>query len=116
MAKDILNPGPDHNRRQKQANFVINLGLAFNALLAAGKSAGGIVGHSQALLADGVNSLSDVAYFLMRSPPKENCWRASTCSVRSTFISILPTPEICLPDGTALRPIKRRETTRFFRK
>lgn len=67
MVKDILNPsiGPDHNRRQKQANFVVNLGLAFNALLAAGKLGGGIVGHSQALLADGVNSFSDVAYFLI---------------------------------------------------
>jgi cation diffusion facilitator family transporter len=67
MVKDILNPsiGHNHNRRQKQANFVVNLGLAFNALLAAGKLGGGIVGHSQALLADGVNSFSDVAYFLI---------------------------------------------------
>jgi len=55
----------DHVQRQKKARFVVNLGLGFNALLAGGKIGAGIVGHSQALLADGVNSISDVVYFLI---------------------------------------------------
>jgi len=54
-----------HAQRQKKAKFVVNIGLGFNALLAIGKLGAGIVGHSQALLADGVNSISDVAYFLV---------------------------------------------------
>ena len=55
----------DHVQRQKKAKFVVNIGLGFNALLAVGKIGAGIVGHSQALLADGVNSISDVVYFLI---------------------------------------------------
>jgi cation diffusion facilitator family transporter len=55
----------EHVQRQKKARFVVNLGLGFNALLAGGKIGAGIVGHSQALLADGVNSISDVVYFLI---------------------------------------------------
>ena len=54
-----------HVQRQNKAKFVVNLGLAFNGLLAVGKIGAGIVGHSQALLADGVNSISDVVYFLI---------------------------------------------------
>jgi cation diffusion facilitator family transporter len=54
-----------HARRQEKAAFVVNIGLALNALLAAGKLGVGIFGHSRALLADGVNSISDVAYFLV---------------------------------------------------
>ena len=54
-----------HVQRQQKAKFVVNLGLWFNALLAIAKVGAGIVGHSQALLADGVNSISDVAYFLI---------------------------------------------------
>ena len=55
----------DHVQRQKKAKFVVNIGLGFNALLAVGKIGAGIAGHSQALLADGVNSISDVVYFLI---------------------------------------------------
>ncbi len=54
-----------HERRQEKARFVVNIGLGFNALLAIGKLGVGIFGHSRALLADGINSLSDVAYFLV---------------------------------------------------
>jgi cation diffusion facilitator family transporter len=54
-----------HSMRQERAEFVVNLGLGFNALLAAVKLAAGIIGHSQALLADGVNSVSDVVYFIV---------------------------------------------------
>jgi cation diffusion facilitator family transporter len=42
-----------------------NVGLAANVALAAAKTAFGILGHSAALLADGVNSTSDVAYYLV---------------------------------------------------
>lgn len=55
----------DHVQRQKKAKFVVNIGLGSNTLLAVGKIGAGIVGHSQALLADGVNSISDVVYFLI---------------------------------------------------
>lgn len=51
--------------RQQQSELVVNLGLACNALLAAVKLAAGIFGHSRALLADGVNSTSDVVYFIV---------------------------------------------------
>ena len=43
----------------------LNIGLAANILLAALKTSIGVLGHSPALLADGVNSTSDVAYYLV---------------------------------------------------
>jgi cation diffusion facilitator family transporter len=43
-------------------NRVVNGGLTANAVLAALKTFFGIVGHSEALLADGINSTSDVVY------------------------------------------------------
>ena len=46
-------------------NRAVNVGLAANIVLAVAKTAFGIVGHSAALLADGVNSTSDVAYYLV---------------------------------------------------
>jgi cation diffusion facilitator family transporter len=52
-------------KRQKQTELVVNLGLACNALLAVVKLVIGIMGHSRALLADGVNSTSDVVYFIV---------------------------------------------------
>ncbi len=50
--------------RQRRSNRVVNLGLAANALLAVVKISAGIFGHSKALLADGINSFSDVVYLL----------------------------------------------------
>jgi cation diffusion facilitator family transporter len=55
----------EHEHRLKKAVFVVNLGLGFNALLATLKLGAGILGHSQALIADGVNSVSDVVYYLV---------------------------------------------------
>ena len=46
-------------------NRAINAGLGANVVLALLKVGFGIVGHSEALLADGVNSTSDVAYYLV---------------------------------------------------
>ncbi len=48
--------------RERQSMLAVNLGLAANILLAVLKTTIGVVGHSPALLADGVNSTSDVAY------------------------------------------------------
>lgn len=49
-------------QRHKKGFLAINVGLAANALLAFLKTSVGIIGHSPALLADGINSTSDVAY------------------------------------------------------
>ncbi len=51
--------------RDRQSILAVNLGLAANVLLAAMKTVMGIVGHSPALLADGINSTSDVAYSIV---------------------------------------------------
>jgi cation diffusion facilitator family transporter len=65
MAK-LLSPlrcSNTEERRQKAEN-VVNVGLLFNAVLAVVKVFAGIIGYSQALLADGINSISDVIYFI----------------------------------------------------
>lgn len=45
--------------------FVVNLGLGTNIVLAVLKTSIGIIGQSSALLADGINSTSDVAYYII---------------------------------------------------
>jgi cation diffusion facilitator family transporter len=67
MSENILNSsvGVETIRRQSRAGMVVNVGLCFNSLLAALKLLAGILGHSQALLADGINSVSDVIYFIV---------------------------------------------------
>jgi cation diffusion facilitator family transporter len=45
--------------------LAVNLGLAANVLLAGLKTSVGIIGHSPALLADGINSTADVAYYIV---------------------------------------------------
>lgn len=52
-------------RRLSLSLRAVNLGLAANVMLAALKVTFGILGHSPALLADGVNSTSDVAYYIV---------------------------------------------------
>ncbi|NLX99890.1 MAG: cation transporter [Rhodopirellula sp.] len=51
--------------RDRNNLVAVNLGLIANALLALLKTAVGIVGHSPALLADGINSTSDTAYLIV---------------------------------------------------
>jgi cation diffusion facilitator family transporter len=51
--------------REHRSIFAVNLGLAANTLLAAIKTTMGIIGHSPALLADGINSTSDVVYYIV---------------------------------------------------
>ena len=52
----------DIDQRQQRGILAVHIGLVANALLAILKTGVGIVGHSPALLADGINSTSDVAY------------------------------------------------------
>ena len=49
-------------QRKRQGILAVNVGLAANIILAALKTSIGIVGRSPALLADGINSTSDVVY------------------------------------------------------
>jgi cation diffusion facilitator family transporter len=55
----------DPKIRQRKSGLAVNLGLAANIFLAALKTGFGMIGNSPALLADGVNSTSDVAYYLV---------------------------------------------------
>jgi cation diffusion facilitator family transporter len=55
------------NERDRKSLLAINLGLGVNVLLAVVKTVVGIVGHSPALLAEGINSTSDVAYYIAAS-------------------------------------------------
>ncbi|MBP7205207.1 MAG: cation transporter [Candidatus Cloacimonetes bacterium] len=50
--------------RETITNRTVNYGLFSNVILAIIKSLIGIIGHSQALLADGINSTSDVVYYV----------------------------------------------------
>jgi cation diffusion facilitator family transporter len=56
---------PASGRHARRGQMVVNLGLLWNIVLAAVKTAMGIVGHSTALLSDGINSTSDVAYYIV---------------------------------------------------
>ena len=55
----------DSKHREHQSLLAVNLGLTANIFLAVIKTAIGVLGHSPALLADGVNSTSDVAYYVV---------------------------------------------------
>jgi len=55
----------DISQREKQSMLAVNVGLAANILLAMLKTSVGVLGQSPALLADGINSTSDVAYYLV---------------------------------------------------
>lgn len=52
-------------QRDQKSFIAIFLGLSTNIFLAAVKTTVGIAGHSPALLADGINSTSDVAYYVV---------------------------------------------------
>lgn len=53
---------PASRERDRKGLLAVQVGLAANTLLAVLKASIGIIGHSPALLADGINSTSDVAY------------------------------------------------------
>src|SRR5918993_2477335 len=58
------NPFMTHERDRKSL-WAINLGLGFNIVLSAAKTSFGVLTHSPALLAEGINSTSDVAYYVV---------------------------------------------------
>jgi cation diffusion facilitator family transporter len=51
--------------RDRKSLLAVNLGLGVNIILSAVKTLVGIAGHSPALLAEGINSVSDVAYYVV---------------------------------------------------
>lgn len=53
------------HERDRKSLLAVNLGLGINILLAGLKTSLGIFGRSPALLAEGINSTSDVAYYLV---------------------------------------------------
>jgi cation diffusion facilitator family transporter len=52
---------------EKKSMLAVHWGLAANIILAALKTSTGILGHSPALLADGINSTSDAVYYVVIS-------------------------------------------------
>jgi cation diffusion facilitator family transporter len=55
----------ESRHHESRSILAVNVGLAANTILAALKTTIGVVGHSPALLADGINSTSDVAYYVI---------------------------------------------------
>jgi cation diffusion facilitator family transporter len=55
----------DIEQRNRRSALAVNIGLAANIFLAVTKTSVGILGHSPALLAEGINSTSDVAYYIV---------------------------------------------------
>jgi len=53
--------------RDRKSLWAVNLGLGTNIILSAAKTTFGVLGHSPALLAEGINSISDVAYYVVAS-------------------------------------------------
>jgi cation diffusion facilitator family transporter len=51
--------------REQSSLRAVDFGLVANAVLAALKTSVGVLGHSPALLADGINSVADVVYYLV---------------------------------------------------
>src|SRR5512138_1349537 len=56
--------GSAHERDRKRL-WAVNLGLGINILLSIVKTTFGVLAHSPALLAEGINSTSDVAYYIV---------------------------------------------------
>jgi cation diffusion facilitator family transporter len=55
----------DGGKAKNASKKAVNIGLFFNIFLALSKTFAGIFGHSRALLADGINSSSDVIYYIV---------------------------------------------------
>jgi cation diffusion facilitator family transporter len=73
-------PQASHStQRGRKSAQTVAVGLASNVLLAGLKTIIGVIGHSPALLADGINSTSDVVYYVVvaifmrmaRTPPDD---------------------------------------------
>jgi len=57
----------ENKQRTKISKQALVVGLLANIILAGLKTSMGILGHSPALLADGINSTSDAAYYIVVS-------------------------------------------------
>ncbi|MBL8099056.1 MAG: cation transporter [Anaerolineales bacterium] len=55
------------HERDRKSLLAIQIGLGVNILLAVFKTTFGVLGHSPALLAEGINSTSDVVYYIAAS-------------------------------------------------
>jgi len=55
------------HERDRKSLWAINLGLGINILLSIVKTTFGVLAHSPALLAEGINSTSDVVYYVIAS-------------------------------------------------
>ena len=55
------------HERDRKSLLAVNLGLVVNIVLSAVKTTVGMLSHSPALLAEGINSTSDVAYYVVAS-------------------------------------------------
>jgi len=55
------------HERDRKSLWAVNLGLGCNIVLSIVKTTFGILSHSPALLAEGINSTSDVAYYIVAS-------------------------------------------------
>jgi len=55
----------DHEHRKRSSLRAVDVGLVTNIFLAALKTSVGVLGRSPALFADGVNSMSDVVYYVV---------------------------------------------------
>lgn len=55
------------HERDRKSLWAVNLGLGINIILSTIKTIVGVLGHSPALLAEGINSISDVAYYVVAS-------------------------------------------------
>jgi cation diffusion facilitator family transporter len=53
------------HERDRKSLWAVNLGLGINIVLSAVKTTFGMLSHSPALLAEGINSTSDVAYYVV---------------------------------------------------
>ena len=65
MDRSDIRATQTNDQRRRLSYLAVNLGLVANIMLAVVKTTVGILGHSPALLADGINSTSDVAYYLV---------------------------------------------------
>ncbi len=62
LTHDDCLPASAREANDRKNLLAVNLSLAANALLAVLRTGVGILGHSPALLADGINSTSDAVY------------------------------------------------------
>mgnify|MGYP002639831135 CR=1 FL=1 len=65
--KTITEERDQTDNRARKGNQAVFVGLIANIILAGLKTSIGILGHSPALLADGINSTSDTAYYIVVS-------------------------------------------------